>query len=286
MNFPQTTDESAVRRARSLGGLAVLLLACVFCLTMPPAGAQDEILTFVQITDTHIGRAPENAQRLQRLIEQINRLPVPPAAVVHTGDIIDYSHYENALQAKELLARLGAPLLPLPGNNDLDRQTAETDRQAWQTYFGPLSRSQMIQGVRFVLFCSEPLRGEYVLPDYDPLAWLERELREARERAEPVLLFLHAPPVEDFYANAAHAVYPPAAHRQLLRLLAQNPPAAVIAGHFHRDEAWDLGAYRVYVAPPVDDRWGRQAAFRIYSVRRNTGGGLELSYSTQYENAP
>lgn len=240
---------------------------------------------FVQITDTHIGRAPENAQRLQRLIACINALVPQPELVIHTGDIVDKRQYEGgpAQEAKNLFSVLKAPLLCLPGNNDLDVATAERDRALWQRYFGPLAQVQTVRGVRFVLFCAEPLRGGYALKDYDPLAWLRGELSAAKEHGEPALLFLHAPPVPDFYENAPHGVYPPSAERALLELLGQMPPAALIAGHFHRDEQHDMTTFPIYVCPPIDSRWGRQAAFRLYTVRRTTNQKPELSFTTQYD---
>lgn len=267
--------------------LAILLAFALLASGVPAqeAAATAQTLHFVQITDTHIGRAPENAQRLQRLVAAINRLPYPLAAVVHTGDIVDDCHYGSAaVQAQDLLKQLKAPFLPLPGNNDLDKATAEKDRKNWEQSFGALSRSQVIDGVRFVLFCAEPLRGNYVLSGYDPLAWLKQELQAAAEAKEPTLVFLHAPPVSDFYNNAAHEVYPPATQTALEELLNAYPPAAVICGHFHRDESHDCGKYRVLVCPPIDSRWGRQASYRLYTITRQPGGALTLTYTTQYDN--
>ena len=47
-------------------------------------------LTFVQISDSHIGfTRPENPDvtgTLQKTIDDINAMPVQPAFVVHTGD--------------------------------------------------------------------------------------------------------------------------------------------------------------------------------------------------------
>src|SRR5579885_3477559 len=54
-----------------------------------PAGAGD--FSFVQISDSHIGFAREPNKdvtaTLREAVDRINRLDVPPAFVVHTGDL-------------------------------------------------------------------------------------------------------------------------------------------------------------------------------------------------------
>jgi 3',5'-cyclic AMP phosphodiesterase CpdA len=88
-----------------------------------PAQAADGGISFVQISDSHIGFArPENtdvAGTLAKTIESINAMPVQPAFVVHTGDV---THLAKAAQfdaAKQLLGTLKAPLVVLPGEHDV-----------------------------------------------------------------------------------------------------------------------------------------------------------------------
>jgi 3',5'-cyclic-AMP phosphodiesterase len=89
--------------------------------------------SFVQISDTHIGfKKPANkhvADTLQKTIHAINALPVPPAFVVHTGDISHLSKPEEFDIAKQLLSQLKVPLFTLPGEHDTigDRGKAYED---------------------------------------------------------------------------------------------------------------------------------------------------------------
>ena len=88
-----------------------------------PALAQSDGISFVQISDSHIGFArPENtdvAGTLQQTVEAINAMKVQPSFVVHTGDV---THLAKAAQfdtAKQILGTLKAPLITLPGEHDV-----------------------------------------------------------------------------------------------------------------------------------------------------------------------
>ena len=70
-----------------------------------PAAAAPDALTFVQISDTHIGfrkqANPDVVGSLRRAIAEINALPQAPAFVVHTGDVSHLSKPEEFGQARE-----------------------------------------------------------------------------------------------------------------------------------------------------------------------------------------
>ena len=73
----------------------------------PGAG---EALTFVQISDTHIGfkkeANPDVAASLRRAIADINALPQAPAFAVHTGDVSHLSRAEEFAAAKDMFGEL------------------------------------------------------------------------------------------------------------------------------------------------------------------------------------
>lgn len=265
--------------------LALLLLALVYlAFAAQPATrpADDGRIVFVQITDTHIGRVPENAQRTGEIIRLINALTLPVDFVIHTGDILDDGHYENnlAAEAKALLAGLRFPLYQLAGNNDIEAAAHADGQRQWEENFGELGGDFLCKGVRFIYLCTEDLRCGFSFAGFNSAEFLRERVTLARERDEGYFVFMHAAPVEDFYNNAPHDTYPAAALATLRGILAQYPPVALIAGHFHRAEAHDIdGLYRAYVSEPIDNRWGRQAVFRIYTYDTRT---RSLSYTTQY----
>ena len=88
----------------------------------PSAGAPNE-LTFVQISDTHIGfrkeANPDVVGSLRRAIADINSLPQAPAFVVHTGDVSHLSKPEEFGKAREVLQEIRVDRVhTIPGEHD------------------------------------------------------------------------------------------------------------------------------------------------------------------------
>lgn len=87
----------------------------------PAAGGTD--LTFVQISDTHIGfrkdANPDVVGSLRRAIADINGLPQTPAFVVHTGDVSHLSKPEEFGKAREVLQEIRVDRVhTIPGEHD------------------------------------------------------------------------------------------------------------------------------------------------------------------------
>jgi hypothetical protein len=87
------------------------------------AGASKHALTFVQISDTHIGfhkdANPDVVGSLRRAIADIHALPQAPAFVVHTGDVSHLSKPEEFGQARDLLGELHVDRVhTVPGEHD------------------------------------------------------------------------------------------------------------------------------------------------------------------------
>ncbi len=118
-------------------------------------------LTFVQITDTHLGSGPDfdfhgfsPARHLERLITHINGLPQPPDFVIHTGDLSNNRSAASYEVARDLLAGLDVPLYLVTGNHD--------DRALLRTLLGapphpsgdpaaPLDYTFEVKGERFLV---------------------------------------------------------------------------------------------------------------------------------------
>src|SRR5579884_1061073 len=87
------------------------------------SAAETGPLTFVQISDSHIGfhQAPNEdvTATLQKAIDAINALPVQPTFVMHTGDVSHLSKPDQFDTAKQLLGTLKAPFLTIPGEHDM-----------------------------------------------------------------------------------------------------------------------------------------------------------------------
>ena len=134
--FDETSSPSSPMRRRGLGCLAAWTGAAVvwtFAGGVPRAlGATNDgkmpaapanALTFVQISDTHIGfrkeANPDIVGSLRHAMADINALPQTPAFVVHTGDVSHLSKPEEFGQARELLQELRVDRVhAIPGEHD------------------------------------------------------------------------------------------------------------------------------------------------------------------------
>src|SRR5713101_8872694 len=88
-----------------------------------PTAAAKNALSFVQISDTHIGfrkeANPDVVGSLRRAIADINALPQAPAFVVHTGDVSHLSKPEEFGKAREVVQELHVDHLhTVPGEHD------------------------------------------------------------------------------------------------------------------------------------------------------------------------
>src|SRR5438270_11295918 len=85
--------------------------------------AANNRLTFVQISDTHIGfrkeANPDVVGSLRHAIADINALPQMPAFVVHTGDVSHLSKPEEFGRAREILQEIHVDRVhTVPGEHD------------------------------------------------------------------------------------------------------------------------------------------------------------------------
>ena len=255
--------------------LAVLLALTSVTLTAP-GRAESPPLYFVQITDTHMGVLDHNA-RTRAAVKAINRLKFPVQCVVHTGDITEEKILDaNATaEAAQILDKLKAPVHYLSGNNDIRPKKLAATRAAYERLYGSLISQARYGEVIFLFVYTEPLAEGFTLEGYDVLSEVEARLKAAGET--PVLLFHHTPSTGRLKKGKFRRGWPRATREQWQNLLNRYSVKAVFAGHFHQDELHWLGDIPVFAAPPVSGRFGRQAAFRVYTYHQG-----RVAYSTQY----
>lgn len=248
----------------------------IWCVLLYAPLAQAGHFYFVQVTDTHFGNQ-DHLVRAHQIIQRINALPMKIACVVHTGDIMADQIEDKKLvaAAQAVMDTLDVPLHYISGNHDILADRLQTTVPIYRAAFGHLIESAQYHGVMFLFVYTEPLRKNVVVKGYHPLDALRQYLERAG--GKPVIVFHHAPSVQNFYNNAVHRSWQTKIQRQWIALLNAYNVKAVIAGHFHRDEFHWLGKVPLYIAPPVAGFWGRQAAYRIYEYRDG-----HISYTTQY----
>ena len=162
------------------------------------AGA--DALTFVQISDTHIGfkkdANPDVVGSLRRAIADVNALPEKPAFVVHTGDVSHLSKPEEFGRAKELLQELRVDRVhTVPGEHDtIDDGTTGYLRHFDHDGNGKSWYSFDQAGVHFVgLNNVENFKAKTLASLGDEqLAWLRKDLSGVSHSA-PIVVLAHIP---------------------------------------------------------------------------------------------
>ena len=87
------------------------------------AAAEPSGLTFLQISDSHVGfdkpANPNTIGTLEEAINKIKALPVKPAFVIHTGDITHLSKLSEFDDADRIISQARLDVHYVPGEHDL-----------------------------------------------------------------------------------------------------------------------------------------------------------------------
>ena len=193
-----------------------------------------------QLSDPHIkaegkpllGRI-DTAGMLRACVQDVLALKQQPDAVVITGDLTDLGSPEDYAFLKGLLAPLAMPVYLIPGNHD--ERTAL--REAFPDHAYLRQSGEFIQYV----IDSHPLRIvalDTIIPGASGgelcgqrLAWLERTLAQARDKATVVVM--HHPPFRTFIERMdAMALRDSQPFAEVVERNRQIE--AVLCGHVHR----------------------------------------------------
>lgn len=190
----------------------------------------------VQITDSHVVRGSEaSAAALREVVAGIVALPIPPAAVLLSGDVVHEGDAEDYAFVRELLAPLVSPVHAIPGNHDDPALVYEA--------FGDPGEVE-VAGLRLLL-CDTHLPGtDAGHLDVDALA--ARLAGDAR----PTVVAMHHPPLRTGIAAIDDLALPMADRLALAELLAASPQVErVVCGHVHRITFETLGGCGVFTCP-------------------------------------
>lgn len=174
--------------------------------TWPLPQADPGGITIHQLSDTHIRYQSWADAETDHMLRDVERGLVPlPDALVHTGDIIDGTHWAGSIgplsgqdsYAKTWLTSIarGVPSLWVPGNHDLwDRPNRL--RSEWESVYGRPGNSYVdLPGLRIVGFCPDfhTSPDEVWQLDANTLTWIDETCGST---SNPVLLCDHYPPAE------------------------------------------------------------------------------------------
>jgi len=165
-----------------------------------PIASSNDALTFVQISDTHIGfnkeANPDVAGSLRHAIAEVNAMRPAPAFVVHTGDVSHLSKPAEFGAARELLQEFrAARVYTVPGEHDtIDNGTTGYLRHFDHDGSGRAWYSFDQGGVHFVALNNVETFRQSTLAALgeQQLAWLKGDLAGIRP-STPIVVLAHIP---------------------------------------------------------------------------------------------
>jgi 3',5'-cyclic AMP phosphodiesterase CpdA len=167
---------------------------------MGEAVAQTSGMTFLQISDSHVGfdkpANPNVNSTLEEAIAKVKALKTKPAFMLHTGDITHLSKDKEFDDAQRIISQAGLVTHYVPGEHDIIDE--DPGRQYKERYgkdakgAGWYSFDQ--NGVHFVGLVNVVNLKAGGLGNLGPeqLAWLEDDLK-GKSASTPVVVFAHIP---------------------------------------------------------------------------------------------
>jgi 3',5'-cyclic AMP phosphodiesterase CpdA len=193
-------------------------------------------LTFVQISDSHIGfdkpANPNAIGTLEEAIGNIRTLPAKPSFMIHTGDITHLSKETEFDDADKIIAQAKLDVHYVPGEHDLLDEDAKLYRERY---------GRGTKGAGWYSFDANGLHfiGLVNVVDLKPgglgnlgdeqLEWLARDLR-GRSSSTPLVVFAHVP-LWSVYPNWGWGTEDSG---RALELLKRFGSVTVLNGHIHQ----------------------------------------------------
>jgi 3',5'-cyclic AMP phosphodiesterase CpdA len=193
-------------------------------------------LTFLQISDTHVGfDKPANPNALGTLEEAINRviaLPKKPSFMIHTGDISHLSLASQFDDADRIISQTRLDVHYVPGEHDFldpeqkfyqDRYGRGTKGAGWYSFDA--------NGVHFIGLVNviDLKAGGLGFLGAEQLEWLESDLK-SRSASTPIVVFAHIP-LWTIYPDWGWGTDDSA---QALSYLKRFGSVTVLNGHIHQ----------------------------------------------------
>jgi 3',5'-cyclic AMP phosphodiesterase CpdA len=161
--------------------------------------AETRGLTFVQISDSHVGfEKPANPNArgtLEEAIAKVNALPEKPAFMIHTGDISHLSKEKEFDDADSIISQSRLDVHYVPGEHDfLDPEQKLYRERYARAAKGAGWYSFDANGVHFIGLNNvvDLKAGGLGNLGADQLEWLEGDVK-SRSASTPIVLFAHIP---------------------------------------------------------------------------------------------
>jgi plastocyanin len=161
--------------------------------------AEPAALTFLQISDSHVGfDKPANPNALGTLEEAINRIrsiPVKPSFMIHTGDISHLSKAAEFDDADRIISQARLDVHYVPGEHDfLDEEVKLYRERYGRGARGSGWYSFDANGVHFIGLVNvvNLKAGGLGTLGVEQLEWLEKDVKHLKS-STPIVVFAHIP---------------------------------------------------------------------------------------------
>jgi 3',5'-cyclic AMP phosphodiesterase CpdA len=161
--------------------------------------AQPAGLTFLQISDSHVGfdkpANPNAIGTLEQAIAKINGMPAKPSFMIHTGDITHLSKAAEFDNAETIISQAKLDVHYVPGEHDfLDEEIKFYRERYGRAAKGAGWYSFDASGVHFIGLVNvvNLKAGGLGNLGAEQLEWLEQDLK-GRSKSTPIVVFAHIP---------------------------------------------------------------------------------------------
>jgi 3',5'-cyclic-AMP phosphodiesterase len=224
-------------------------------MTARSTGSEGRALLIAQLTDIHVGFAPDqqpeelNLTRFRAVLKRLFGGPNVPDLLVLSGDITDHGDAGSFARTAQLLEHCPCPILPLVGNHDSRGGLLGAFPQVKPAEGGFLHYVIEVAGLRII--CLDTLEdGRHGGAFCEARAgWLAERLAEAA--GTPTLIFMHHPPVVAGIDWMDPAPDEPWIIRLRDVLRGQTQVQAIHCGHLHRQITTSFAGIPLGVTPSV-----------------------------------
>ena len=255
-----------------------------------PEDGLETRFTFVQISDTHVGR-DNDAHAFQAAVAHINALEPRPAFAIITGDLTDGFMVNEVAEFKRIVSTLEIPVRVVPGNHD---EGFDPNSRAIRFYNAHFPKDETPYRfdhgeVAFIGLDSQLFNARSASPEAASFARTQWEelvalLDGAYADHKRIVLFHHIPFYPSWQPHRPIKAMWKARHRDAYReLLARYEVEAELTGHFHRDELYVERDTLLLNAPPISQKFGRRSSYRVFRV---TDKGLSFRQIYFLDEAP
>jgi 3',5'-cyclic-AMP phosphodiesterase len=217
-------------------------------------------LLIAQLSDAHVGTGPEfldgrmdTAAALRRAVTHLARLDPAPDLVLFTGDLTDRGSAAEYATVDAALAPLRMPVYAVPGNHD---DSAMARQSLARCIPAAADAPQQVcwyhvrhGGLHLVALDTVVPRQSHGALGADQLAWLARTLTACR--GEPVLLFMHHPPLPTGLAAMDACSLLSGVDELAALIRGHGQVQGLLCGHLHRPVQMTFAGVPLHVAPSV-----------------------------------